>query len=222
MASFVFQLRKDLHYQNSATQLYNLQLAAYMSYVNMNVARSFINQSVTNNTATVAMLEQKANMTDVSQAITTSVDQAITTSVGDIVTNYIDTAVNNNNISQKITAQVEQALSAINIEKQRVLDEMNTYSYHGATGNPSGGSNIYINAAAIMENISSSLQLALAEISSEKNSAISEITALSQNVANQVGGLNNAVRDDLIKRIDYLFEMFYHSNSELIMELYPL
>jgi hypothetical protein len=52
--------------------------------------------------------------------------------------------------------------------------------------------------------------------------ALFEINSLSQNVANQINGLNNSVKQELLKKIDYLFEMFYHSNSEIIMEIYPL
>lgn len=111
---------------------------------------------------------------------------------------YVDNTVSNittipSNISSTINSYVEQAINIINIEKQNALEEINNKKL-----------------------------VSLEEIIYEKNNALLEINSLSENVANQINGLNNSVKHDLLKKIDYLFEMFYHSDSAVIMELYPL
>jgi hypothetical protein len=74
----------------------------------------------------------------------------------------------------------------------------------------------------VLDEIGNKKAMSLEEINYEKNMALFEITTLSENVANQINALNNSVKQELLKKIDYLFEMFYHSNSEIIMEIYPL
>jgi len=202
---YFFKLRKDLTNINNQQEIYKLQIAAYIEQINTLKARNYVNYLLDVDKTLTTTITEKA---DVSYVNNTVASMAIIPS----------------NISETINSYVEQAINIINTEKQNAINEINEiniYSYQGASGN---------NSLPLINNSldSAILQLnnhrinALEEINYEKNKALFEINVLSDNVANQINGLNNSVKQDLLKRIDYLFEMFYHANSEIIIQLYPI
>jgi hypothetical protein len=180
-------------------------------------ARNYVNSLLTVDKSIITTVSEKADVAYVNNTVS-------------------NVAVNPSVISSTINTYLEQAINTINTEKENAIAEISIYSYHGATGNtPSPLINTTINTTlnsallqinnkkqSALEEITNKKAVSLEEINYEKNMALFEINSLSQNVANQISGLNNSVKQQLLKKIDYLFEMFYRSNSEIIMELYPL
>jgi hypothetical protein len=216
---FFLNLRKDLSIVNNSRLLYNLQISSYLDQINIMKARNYVNSLLKVDNSIINTVSEKADVT------------------------YVNNTVSNittipSNISSTINSYVEQAINTINIEKENAIAQINIYSYQGATGNTYPSSylisntiNTTMNSALLqinnkkqsaLEEITNKKQSTLNEIIYEKNMALFEINSLSQNVANQINGLNNSVKQELLKKIDYLFEMFYRSNSEIIMEIYPL
>jgi len=188
----MFNLRKDLTNINYNKIINNLQVALYKEQVNMGIARNYINTLIDSDIAINNNINKKADIS------------------------YVDNGIDeiNNNINQK--ADISYVDNAI--------DEINIYpcdSYGGAIGNTSLSSlNNALNSAILQIN---NIKLnVIEEITYEKNNALAEIHMLSENVSNQINGLNDSIKEDLLRRIDYLFEMFYHANSDTIIELYPL
>jgi hypothetical protein len=214
---FFLNLRKDLSIANSNRLLNNLRIASFNDQLSLMRARNYVNSLLTVDKSIITTVSEKADVAYVNNTVS-------------------NVAVNFSVISSTINTYLEQAINTINTEKENAIAEISIYSYHGATGNtPSPLINTTINTTlnsallqinnkkqSALEEITNKKAVSLEEINYEKNMALFEINSLSQNVANQISGLNNSVKQQLLKKIDYLFEMFYRSNSEIIMELYPL
>jgi hypothetical protein len=215
---YLFKLRKDLTIINNQNTTYNLQIASSIDQLNLIKARNYVNSLLNVDKTIINTVSEKADVTYVNNTVS-------------------NVAVNPSAISSTINTYLQQAINTINTEKQNAINEISIYSYHGATGNPSPSPlinntiNTTLNSAlsqinnkkqSVLDEINNKKAASLDEIIYEKNTALFEINLLSQNVANQISGLNNSVKQELLKKIDYLFEMFYRSNSEIIMELYPL
>jgi hypothetical protein len=218
---FFLNLRKDLSIVNNSRLLYNLSVSSYLDQINIMKARNYVNSLLKVDNSIINTVSEKADVTYVNNTIS-------------------NVAINPSVISSTINSYLEQAINTINTEKENAIAEISIYSYQGATGNTPSPPSSYLISNTINTTMNSALlqinnnkQTALNEITNkktvslneiiyEKNMALFEINSLSQNVANQISGLNNSVKQDLLKKIDYLFEMFYRSNSEIIMELYPL
>ena len=76
--------------------------------------------------------------------------------------------------------------------------------------------------------INNALQDALTTINTEKQQALTQINISAYNA---ISNITNMVDDDsfvyeikneLLQKIDYIFEMFFHANSKIIMENYPI
>lgn len=114
---------------------------------------------------------------------------------------YVDTAIVNQDpvvvsetlIRNTLDSYLEEAINSINSKKEASIREINNMK------------TIY-----------------LEEISDKSASALSEINTLAEHVVNKMSGLNNLNSQALLDKIDYLFHMFYHSDSEEIMGLYPI
>lgn len=114
---------------------------------------------------------------------------------------YVDTAIVNQDpvvvsetlIRNTLDSYLEEAINSINSKKEASISEINNMK------------TIY-----------------LEEISDKSASALSEINTLAEHVVNKMSGLNNLNSQALLDKIDYLFHMFYHSDSEEIMGLYPI
>jgi uncharacterized protein YdbL (DUF1318 family) len=216
---FFLNLRKDLSIANNNRLINNLRIASFNDQLSLMRARNYVNSLLTVDKSIINTVSEKADVTFVNNTVSN-----ITTIPS--------------NISATINSYVEQAINTINIEKENAIAQINIYSYQGATGNTYPSSylisntiNTTMNSALLqinnkkqnaLEEITNKKAVSLEEINYEKNMALFQINSLSQNVANQINGLNNSVKQELLKKIDYLFEMFYHSNSEIIMEIYPL
>lgn len=216
---FFLNLRKDLSIANNNRLINNLRIASFNDQLSLMTARNYVNSLLTVDKSIINTVSEKADVTFVNNTVSN-----ITTIPS--------------NISATINSYVEQAINTINIEKENAIAQINIYSYQGATGNTYPSSylisntiNTTMNSALLqinnkkqnaLEEITNKKAVSLEEINYEKNMALFQINSLSQNVANQINGLNNSVKQELLKKIDYLFEMFYHSNSEIIMEIYPL
>jgi hypothetical protein len=214
---FFINLRKDLSIANNNRLLNNLRIASFNDQLNLMTARNYVYSLIKADKLIINTVSEKADVAYVNNTVS-------------------NVAINPSVISSTINSYVEQAINTINIEKENAIAQINIYSYQGATGNTypsliSNTINTTLNSALLqinnkkqsaLEEITNKKAVSLEEINYEKNMALFEIKSLSQNVANQINGLNNSVKQELLKKIDYLFEMFYHSNSEIIMEIYPL
>jgi uncharacterized protein YdbL (DUF1318 family) len=216
---FFLNLRKDLSIANNNRLINNLRIASFNDQLSLMTARNYVNSLLTVDKSIINTVSEKADVTYVNNTVS-------------------NVAINPSVISSTINSYVEQAINTINIEKENAIAQINIYSYQGATGNTYPSSylisntiNTTMNSALLqinnkkqnaLEEITNKKAVSLEEINYEKNMALFQINSLSQNVANQINGLNNSVKQELLKKIDYLFEMFYHSNSEIIMEIYPL
>ena len=207
---FFLNLRKDLSIANNNRLINNLRIASFNDQLSLMTARNYVNSLLTVDKSIINTVSEKADVTYVNNTVS-------------------NVAVNPSAISSTINTYLQQAINTINIEKENAIAQINIYSYQGATGNTPSPQSSYLISNTINTTMNSALlqinnkkQSALEEITNKKNMALFEINSLSQNVANQINGLNNSVKQELLKKIDYLFEMFYHSNSEIIMEIYPL
>ena len=114
---------------------------------------------------------------------------------------YVDTAIVNQNplvvgetlIRNTLDSYLQEAINSINSKKEASISEINNMK-----------------------------TMYLEEISDKSASALSEINTLAEHVVNKMSGLNNLNSQALLDKIDYLFHMFYHSDSEEIMGLYPI
>ena len=106
-----------------------------------------------------------------------------------------------------VLSSVNLAIATINAERQNAIDAISALN-----------SSLEI----ALGKITTDKNAALSEINSEKNKAITEINQLAVDVSDEINNLNTGVKKDLLSKIDYLFEMFYRSNSKAIMESFPL
>lgn len=211
---FFLNLRKDLSIVNNDRLINNLRNASFNSQIDLMRSRNYVNSLLTVNESIINTVSQKADVAYVNNTMSNVV-------------------INPSVISSTINSYVEQAINTIKSEKENAIAEISVYSYNEDTPSPlaSGRMNTTLTSALLeitnkkdsaLEEINSKKQDTLEEINNEKKIALFEIKLLSQDVANQISDLNNSVKQELLKKIDYLFEMFYRSNSEIIMELYPL
>jgi hypothetical protein len=214
---FFINLRKDLSIANNNRLINNLRIASFNDQLNLMTARNYVNSLIKADKLIINTVSEKADVAYVNNTVS-------------------NVAINPSVISSTINSYLEEAINTIKSEKENAIAEISVYSYQGATGNTpspltSSRINTTLNSALlqinntkqrVLDEIGNKKAMSLEEINYEKNMALFEITTLSENVANQINALNNSVKQELLKKIDYLFEMFYHSNSEIIMEIYPL
>jgi hypothetical protein len=200
---FFINLRKDLSIASNDRLINNLRIASFNSQIDLMRSRNYVNSLLTVNESIINTVSQKADVAYVNNTMSNVV-------------------INPSAISSTINSYVEQAINTIKSEKENAIAEISVYSYNEDTPSPFASSRMNTTLNSALLEITNKKDSALEEINYEKNIALFEINSLSQNVANQINGLNNSVKQELLKKIDYLFEMFYHSNSEIIMEIYPL
>jgi hypothetical protein len=65
-------------------------------------------------------------------------------------------------------------------------------------------------------------------LSAEQQQALTQINISAYNAISNISNLVdddsfvNEIKSELLQKIDYIFEMFFHANSNIIMENYPL
>jgi len=195
-----FNLRKDTSIRNSQNIQRALTMRSVISLYGISLARGYINNLVSADVQIKTDLEEKV---DVPALMTVLSSGNYTAPTG-----------------QSITDAVTQAIATINAERQNAIDAISAL-------------NTVVDINIITNAINSSLAIALGKINTDKNTAVSEINTerikavseinqLALDVSNEINNLNTGVKAELLRKIDYLFEMFYHSKSDALMELFPL
>jgi DNA anti-recombination protein RmuC len=167
---------------------------------NMNNTIQNINNSV-NGTLQTALLSLNTNTNSLNNTIS-NINVNLNNSLQQAVTIF-----NTNNSS--LNAKLDQALASIDNKTQQALDEII------ASGNSSS-------------TINNALQEALTTISTEKQQALAQINISAYNAISNITNLVDddsfvyEIKNELLQKIDYIFEMFFHANSNIIMENYPL
>ena len=117
-----------------------------------------------------------------------------------------------NNTVQSALASLVNGNSAINNTVQGALNSL-------TAGNTAFNNSVQGAIQNASDSIANQQQLSLADI----EAASSEIAALNiKNIEDAADAITFAISDDLIKKIDYLFHMFYRTDSVSIMTSYPL
>jgi len=117
----------------------------------------------------------------------------------------------NNTVQSALTSLVN-GNSAINNTVQGALTSI-------TTGNAAFNNSIQGAIQQASNSLANQQQLSLADIQAASN----QIAAVNiTNIQNAADDITFAISDDLIKKIDYLFHMFYRTDSVTIMESYPL
>ena len=247
-SNYSFNLRKDVKDTSQARLINILLLNAYMSRGSLATAKAFINTTISNlsnlNTvvdtkpgvaqinnivqstvqeavrstvqetvqeavrstvqstvqeavrSTVQEAVQEAVRSTVQEAVQSTVQEAVQSTVQEAVQSTVQEAVSN-----VMDAQIQQAISAINIEKQNAINVI--HSYNGA-------------------GINESIQSAITQLNDKTQVVLNDINSLAESVSYQISNMNAYTKEELLQKIDFLFEMFYHADSATIIELYPL
>ena len=183
-SNYFFNLRKDVKDTSQASLINVLLLNAYMSRNSLATAKAFINTTISNLSNLNKVVETKPDVAQINSIVQTTVQAT----VQEAVSNVMD-------------AQIQQAISAINIEKQNAINAI--HSYNGA-------------------GINESIQSAITQLNDKTQVVLNDINSLAESVSYQISNMNAYTKEELLQKIDFLFEMFYHADSETIMELYPL
>lgn len=117
-----------------------------------------------------------------------------------------------NTTVQSALASLVNGNSAINNTVQGALSSL-------TSGNAAFNNSVQGAIQQASNSLANQQQLSLADITAASN----QIAAVNiTNIQNAADDITFAISDDLIKKIDYLFHMFYRSDSVTIMESYPL
>ena len=203
-SNYSFNLRKDVKDTSQARLINILLLNAYMSRGSLATAKAFINTTISNLSnlnqeavrSTVQEAVQEAVRSTVQEAVQSTVQEAVQSTVQEAVQSTVQEAVSN-----VMDAQIQQAISAINIEKQNAINVI--HSYNGA-------------------GINESIQSAITQLNDKTQVVLNDINSLAESVSYQISNMNAYTKEELLQKIDFLFEMFYHADSATIIELYPL
>jgi hypothetical protein len=126
-----------------------------------------------------------------------------------LITNSNNTI--NNTVQSALTTLVN-GNSAINNTVQSALSNL-------TSGNAAFNNSVQGAIQNASNSIATQQQLSLADI----QAASSQIAAINiTNIQNAADAITFAISDDLLKKIDYLFHMFYRTDSASIMTNYPL
>jgi DNA anti-recombination protein RmuC len=167
------------------------------------------------------------NMNNTIQNINNSVNGALQTALSSINTNTnsLNNTISNinvnlnNSLQQAVTifntnnsslnTKLDEALASIDNKTQQALDEII------ASGNSSS-------------TINNALQEALTTINTGKQQALTQINISAYNAISNISNMVDddsfvyEIKNELLQKIDYIFEMFFHANSNIIMNNYPL
>jgi DNA anti-recombination protein RmuC len=167
---------------------------------NMNNTIQNINNSV-NNTLQTALSSINTNTNSLNNTIS-NINVNLNNSLQQAVTIF-----NTNNSS--LNTKLDEALASIDNKTQQALDEII------ASGNSSS-------------TINNALQEALTTINTGKQQALTQINISAYNAISNISNMVDddsfvyEIKNELLQKIDYIFEMFFHANSNIIMNNYPL
>lgn len=166
---------------------------------NMNNTIQNINNSV-NGTLQTALASINTNTNSLNTTIT-NINSNLNNSLQQAVTIF-------NTTNTSLNTRLDQALVTIDNKTQQMLDE--------------------ITSASNTSTINNAIQEAITTINSEKQQALAQINISAYNAISNISNLVDddsfvyEIKNELLQKIDYIFEMFFHANSNIIMENYPL
>lgn len=209
---YSFNLRKDVKDTSQARLINILLLNAYMSRGSLATAKAFINTTISNLSNLNTVVETKPDVAQINNIVQSTVQSTVQATVQATVRETVQETVQatvretvqstvQEAVSNVMDAQIQQAISAINIEKQNAINVI--HSYNGA-------------------GINESIQSAITQLNDKTQVVLNDINSLAESVSYQISNMNAYTKEELLQKIDFLFEMFYHADSEIIMELYPL
>ena len=209
---YSFNLRKDVKDTSQARLINILLLNAYMSRGSLATAKAFINTTISNLSNLNTVVETKPDVAQINNIVQSTVQSTVQATVQATVRETVQETVQatvretvqstvQEAVSNVMDAQIQQAISAINIEKQNAINAI--HSYNGA-------------------GINESIQSAITQLNDKTQVVLNDINSLAEIVSYQISNMNAYTKEELLQKIDFLFEMFYHADSEIIMELYPL
>jgi len=184
--------------------LSDINVHSYQAMSSINTTTSntlqYINSSV-NTSVQSALLAINTNTSNLNNTINT-INASLANSLQQAIT-----IIDINNAS--LNASLQQALTTIDSQKQQAILDI---------------------AEASSTAYNNSLQDALVTIDNQKQQALAEINVSSYNAIAEIKTLASmdddtlvlSIRGELLQKIDYIFQMFYHANSKIIMENYPI
>jgi DNA anti-recombination protein RmuC len=167
---------------------------------NMNNTIQNINNSV-NNSLQTALVSINANTNSLNNTIS-NINTNLNSSLQQAVTIF-------NTVNTSLNTKVEQALSSIDNKTEQALNEINS-------------------AVANSSIINNAIEEAITTINTEKQQALAQINISAYNAISNISNLVDddsfvyEIKNELLQKIDYIFEMFFHANSNIIMTNYPL
>jgi hypothetical protein len=167
---------------------------------NMNDTIQNINNSV-NNTLQTALVTINTNTTSLNNTIS-NINLNLNSSLQQAVTIF-------NTANSSLNTKLDEALSSIDNKTEQALNEISS-------------------AAANSSIINNAIEEAIVTINTEKQQALAQINISAYNAISNISNLVDddsfvyEIKNELLQKIDYIFEMFFHANSNIIMENYPL
>jgi hypothetical protein len=131
----------------------------------------------------------------------------------DEVVATINNFMSNNNGG--ININLQQAIASINNAEQVAVNSVNNAN-QAAVNSVNNASQDAVNS------VNNASQSVIGSVNNIKQAAADEIAGYAYNAVAAITASNIAISDDLLEKIDYIFEMFYHSDSKTIMDNYPL
>ena len=198
---------------------------------NMNNTIQNINNSV-NDTLQTALLSINTNTNSLNNTIS-NINVNLNNSLQQAVTIF-----NTNNSS--LNTKLDQALASIDNKTQQALNEIIASGNSSSTINNALQDALLtidskreqslneINSAANSSTINNALQDALTTINTGKQQALAQINISAYNAISNISNLVDddsfvyEIKNELLQKIDYIFEMFFHADSNIIMNNYPL
>lgn len=184
--------------------LSDINIHSYQAMTSINNTTSntlqYINNSV-NTSVQSALLAINSNTANLNNTINT-INATLASSLQQAIT-----IIDNNNTT--MNASLQQALTTIDNQKQQAILDI-----------ASASSTAYNN----------SLQNALTTINNQTQQSIAEINISSYNAITDIKtfvGIDDDslvlnIKSELLQKIDYIFQMFFHADSNIIMENYPM
>ena len=172
----------------------------------------------------ISLLNQ--NMNNTIQNINSSVNSTLQNALSAINTNT--NTLNNtiNNINVTLNNSLQQATSILNENNTNISNSLQVALI--AIENKTSESLNDISSSVNTSVINNALQEALTTMNTEKQEALTQINISAYNAISNITNLVddnssvNEIKSELLQKIDYIFEMFFHANSNIIMENYPL
>ena len=209
---YFFQLRKDSSNQYNQSLLINSITAIKNEQRNGTISRNYINT-----------LQSETNTLKISLQ-----DKIDKSEIYTILNNYysnMECNCNTSHVLKLIQEAQQKAINGINLVREQSIQELTTLnvkSEESADFALRQARNASASAAIASISATSAEASALSAAESNAASAALAIT-ISETAATITAAIYNAMNlnKDLLEKIEYLFQFFYHSDSVTIMKHYP-